>query len=88
MMARPRPELAARACRHQSTGAAVHSDRVNTPATVLPGGISASITSSLPRQRIPAAATASRTPATVCSVGNAAGARGETLVPDISASAT
>ena len=44
--ARPRPPLDASACRHQSTGAAVHSDRVKTPATVLPGGNSASIRSS------------------------------------------
>ena len=48
IMALARPEPAAIALMHQSTGAAVHCERVKTPATALRGASSASITSSRP----------------------------------------
>src|SRR5436305_14159787 len=49
--------------RHQSTGAEGHFDRVKTPAAVVPGENSASITSVRPAYRMPAAPVASLTPA-------------------------
>merc|ERR1711938_377568 len=55
-------------------------ERVNTPATVLPGARSASITSVRPSYRTPAAAEAKRTPSITGRSGKAAGARGETDV--------
>src|SRR3977135_4231370 len=48
--------------RHQSTGADGHFDRVNTPATVVPGSNSANSTSIRPGQRRPAGAGAQTAP--------------------------
>src|SRR5207344_2946315 len=47
---------------HHSTGADAHFERVNTPATVVPGSNIASRTSVRSAYRIPAAAVASLTP--------------------------
>src|SRR6478609_2181064 len=66
--------------RHQSTGADGHFERVNTPATAVPGSNSASRTSVRPAYRIPAAAVASLTPGIAGMSGTLTGARGETDV--------
>ena len=70
--ARPPPS----AMRHQSTGAPGHLLRVNTPATVLPGASSIITRSVRPWYRMPAAAAASRTPASGGSAGSGT-ARGD-----------
>src|SRR5205823_6388248 len=66
-----------RATRHQSTGAEGHLERVNTPATIVPGSNKASSTSVRPWYRMPASAVASRTPAMAGRSGKQAGARGD-----------
>ena len=53
-------------------------DRVNTPATVVPGAIRASITSGRSWWRIAAAAVENSTPSITGRFGNSAGASGET----------
>jgi len=67
----------ARLARQISTGAAAVSDRVKTPATVVPAANSRRQTSVRPWYRTPQARAASRTPAIGGSSGMTSGARGE-----------
>ena len=62
------------------TQAARVADRVNTPATVEPGAIDASITSRWPKYFIPAAAVANSTPSMIGSFGNEVGASGDFFI--------
>ena len=76
--ARALPAL--RCARHHSTGADGHFERVNTPAVAVPRSNNASITSVRSAYRMPAAAVASRMPATAGNSGTCVGARGEMAV--------
>src|SRR5947208_5581734 len=67
-----------RRSRHHSTGADGHFDVVKTPATVVPGANSASITSVRFLYLMPAAAVPSLTPAMTGMAGTDLGARGDT----------
>src|SRR3954454_24772302 len=65
--------------RHHSTGADGHFDVVKTPATVVPGVNTASITSVRLAYLMPAAAVPSLTPAIAGIAGTDLGARGDTV---------
>ena len=69
-----------------STGADRVAERVNTPATVLPGTSSASITSVRFLYFTPACAAAKVTPSMTGRSGKAAGASGETAMDHFSSS--